>query len=91
MTLLIIYSNSIVFLQAFVGHLDYAPNSQILKDMAQGPLKCTKSFNIYNVNGYKFHIIKHATRKAADNSRVCVKALMTFKTEMTSTVGLKIL
>ena len=42
--------------------------------MARGPLKYAKSYNICYVNGYKFHIKKHATRKAADNSRVCVKA-----------------
>ncbi|CAO2822668.1 unnamed protein product [Amaranthus hypochondriacus] len=59
---------------AFAGHLDYAPNGQILKDMAQGPLKYAKTYNICSVNGYKFHTSKHATRKAVDNSGVCVKA-----------------
>ena len=38
--------------------------------MAQGPLKYAKTYKIC----YKFHTNKHATRKAADNSGVCVKA-----------------
>ena len=42
--------------------------------MAQGPLKYAKTCNICYVTGYKFHTNKHATRKAADNSGVCVKA-----------------
>ena len=42
--------------------------------MAQVPLKYAKRYNICYLNGYKFHTNKHATRKAADNSGVCVKA-----------------
>ena len=42
--------------------------------MVQEPLKYEKTYNICYVNGYKFHTNKHATRKATDNSEVCVKA-----------------
>ncbi|CAO2825429.1 unnamed protein product [Amaranthus hypochondriacus] len=56
---------------ARAGHLDNVMNGQILKDMAEGPLRYAISYNICHVNGYMFHTNKHAI----DNSGVCVKAV----------------
>ena len=56
------------------GRIQNDPNGYILKDMAKGPLRYAKSYNICYVNDYKFHTNKHSTRKAMDNSGVCVKA-----------------
>ena len=60
--------------QARAGRLRNYPNGDILKDVAEGPLKYVQSYKICYVNGYKFHSTAHATRKAADNSGVCVKS-----------------
>ena len=48
-------------------------NSDILKQMAEGPLKHARSYNVCYTNGYRFHTVLHASN-TADNSGVCVKA-----------------
>ncbi|XP_057526571.1 uncharacterized protein LOC130805802 [Amaranthus tricolor] len=56
------------------GLFDNRVNSDILKQMAEGPLKHAQSYNVCYTNGYRCHTILHASNKSADNSGVCVKA-----------------
>ncbi|XP_057548135.1 uncharacterized protein LOC130826571 [Amaranthus tricolor] len=56
------------------GSFDNRVNSDILKQIAEGPLKYARSYNVCYTNGYRFHTVRHASNKLADNSGVCVKA-----------------
>lgn len=60
--------------QARKGLLDHFENSVILRQLAEGPLKHIRSYNVCYVNGYRFHTMSHAADKTADNSGVCVKS-----------------
>ncbi|XP_057540776.1 uncharacterized protein LOC130818631 [Amaranthus tricolor] len=56
------------------GSFDNRVNSDILKQIAEGPLKHAQSYNVCYTNGYRFHTVRHASNNSADNSGVCVKA-----------------
>ena len=47
--------------------------NQCLHDLAYGPSRKVKTWPIYFVNGYKFHISSHSEGKKTNNSGVCVK------------------
>ncbi|GJU50148.1 transposon, En/Spm-like protein [Tanacetum coccineum] len=57
---------------------DYAHNSgnidsQIIKDVASGPLRSVVTYPIYFVNGYKFHTSEHGSGRSTYNSGVFLK------------------
>lgn len=56
----------------------YAHNSsnvdnQIIKDVALGPLRSVTTYQVYFVNGYKFHTREHGLNRSTFNSGVCIK------------------
>ncbi|GJZ61736.1 hypothetical protein Tco_0617873 [Tanacetum coccineum] len=52
-----------------LGNVD----SQIIKDVASGPLRSVVTYLVYFVNGYKFHTSEHGSGKSTYNSGVCLK------------------
>ncbi|GJX62489.1 hypothetical protein Tco_0295389 [Tanacetum coccineum] len=48
-------------------------DSQIIKDVASGPLRSVVTYPVYFVNGYKFHTSEHGSGRSTYNSRVCLK------------------
>ncbi|GKE19803.1 hypothetical protein Tco_1431315, partial [Tanacetum coccineum] len=48
-------------------------DSQIIKDVASGPLRNVVTYPVYFVNGYKFHTSKHGSGRSTYNSGVCLK------------------
>ncbi|XP_039135719.1 uncharacterized protein LOC120273141 [Dioscorea cayenensis subsp. rotundata] len=47
--------------------------SQIIKDVALGPLRNVINYPIYFVNGFKFHTSDYSVGKSTINSGVCIK------------------
>ncbi|PWA89857.1 hypothetical protein CTI12_AA106750 [Artemisia annua] len=48
-------------------------DSQIIEDVASGPLRSVVTFPVYFVNGYKFHTSEHGSGRLTYNSGVCLK------------------
>ncbi|PWA56178.1 hypothetical protein CTI12_AA421160 [Artemisia annua] len=48
-------------------------DSQIIKDVASGPLRSVVTYPVYFVNGYKFHTSEHGSGRLTYNSGVCLK------------------
>ena len=55
--------------------IDFPKFKELIEwQIAEGPLKHARSYNVCYTNGYRFHTVRHASNKLADNSGVCVKA-----------------
>ena len=69
--------NKIKFLinvQARDGFLDSVENVNILKDVVEGPLKNGRRYDVFYMNGYRFHTIYHSSKKKSiEKSEVYVK------------------
>nr|GEW21217.1 hypothetical protein [Tanacetum cinerariifolium] len=48
-------------------------DSQIIKDVASGPLRSVVTYPVYFVNGYKFYTSEHGSGRSTYNSGVCLK------------------
>ncbi|KAL4567614.1 hypothetical protein LXL04_023203 [Taraxacum kok-saghyz] len=48
--------------------------NKYIQDLSRGPLRTVKSYNVYFVNGYKFHTESYGENKLTMNSGVCISS-----------------
>lgn len=51
----------------------YGDSNQFIVDLAAGPLEAVDSYQVYFVNGYKFHSVNYESNRSSSNSGVCLK------------------
>ncbi|XP_073152072.1 uncharacterized protein [Henckelia pumila] len=55
---------------------------QMMKDLASGPLRNTRVYSGYYVNGFKFHVSRRDSTTLTNNSGVCVKGSSNISAEL---------
>lgn len=63
------------FAQWFESYARHNPiNNTYIRDLSRRPVRMVKSYNVYFVNGYKFHTDKHGENKSTMNSGECISS-----------------
>ncbi|XP_073308329.1 uncharacterized protein [Primulina huaijiensis] len=57
-------------------------HDEMIKDFASGPLRKTRVYSGYYVNGFKFHVARHNSTTSTSNSGVCVKGSINITAEL---------